>query len=183
MRTSALSRWRIVTGSESCRASRLEHQVVRRTDGGGLPPGQLCRRRERDGHRSLACRSQCGRRGGDQGGGVVDAGTPTIDLSSGNISRQLPVSLERLGLSSVDLCMTHAPDEHTPIRETLEALTALVEQGLVRSIGACNVSAEQLSNALDTSDRLGLPKPGVAEGSTRFSSSSAGRLFDPVGAQ
>lgn len=91
-------------------------------------------------------------------GGVVDDGIPRIDLSRDNLSRQLPVSLERLGLTTIDLYMTHAPDDETPIAETLEALAALIEQGLVRSVGACNVTDNQLSLALDTSDRLGLPR-------------------------
>jgi aryl-alcohol dehydrogenase-like predicted oxidoreductase len=91
-------------------------------------------------------------------GGVVEAGTTRIDLSRDNLSRQLPVSLERLGLSSIDLYMTHAPDDETPIAETLEALAAFIDQGLVRSIGACNITDEQLRLALDTSDRLGLPR-------------------------
>jgi aryl-alcohol dehydrogenase-like predicted oxidoreductase len=91
-------------------------------------------------------------------GGVVDDGTPRIDLSRENLSRQLPVSLDRLGLSSIDLYMTHAPDEETPIAETLEVLESFIEQGLVRSIGACNVTGEQLRVALETSDRLGLPR-------------------------
>jgi aryl-alcohol dehydrogenase-like predicted oxidoreductase len=91
-------------------------------------------------------------------GGVVEDGTPQIDLSRDNLLRQLRLSLERLGLSSIDLYMTHAPDEETPIAETLEVLAAFIEQGLVRSIGACNVTVEQLRLALETSDRLGLPR-------------------------
>jgi 1-deoxyxylulose-5-phosphate synthase len=91
-------------------------------------------------------------------GGVVEGGTPRIDLSRHNLSRQLPVSLERLGLASIDLYMTHAPDDETPIAETLEALADFIDQGLVRSIGACNITDEQLRLALDTSDRLGLPR-------------------------
>jgi aryl-alcohol dehydrogenase-like predicted oxidoreductase len=91
-------------------------------------------------------------------GGVVEDGVLRIDLSRDNLTRQLGVSLHRLGLSSLDLYMTHAPDDHTPIAETLEALAAFIEQGLVRSIGACNISEDQLRAALDTSDRLGLPR-------------------------
>ena len=53
--------------------------------------------------------------------------------------------------------MTHAPDDETPIAETLEALAAFIEQGLVGSVGACNVTDAQLRLALDTSERLGLP--------------------------
>jgi hypothetical protein len=57
--------------------------------------------------------------------------------------------LERLGLSSIDLYMTHAPDDKTPIAETFEALAAFIDQGLVRSIGACKITDEQLRVALD----------------------------------
>lgn len=92
------------------------------------------------------------------GGVIEEDGRPRIDLSRDGLSRQLPVSLDRLGLSRIDLYMTHAPDDGTPIAETLEVLAAFIDQGLVQSIGACNVSDEQLRLALDTSDRLGLPR-------------------------
>lgn len=56
-------------------------------------------------------------------------------------------SLRRLDIETIDLYQLHAPDEETPIAETLGALHELVEQGKVREIGCSNFSAEQLREA------------------------------------
>jgi aryl-alcohol dehydrogenase (NADP+) len=53
--------------------------------------------------------------------GTVVCGTDIrIDLSPRTMADQLGGSLERLGLECVDLCLSHAPDEHVPIEATLE---------------------------------------------------------------
>lgn len=91
-------------------------------------------------------------------GNSVEAGQREVDLSEGHIQRQFPASLQRLGRTNVDLYLSHAPDDDVPIGETLEAFAALIESGRVRAIGACNVSANQLEEALGESDRLGLPR-------------------------
>lgn len=80
------------------------------------------------------------------------------NLAPDHILREFPLSLERLDLDSVDLFLSHAPDKTTPIAKTLETFATLIERKLVRAIGACNISAEQLREALDESDRLGLPR-------------------------
>jgi aryl-alcohol dehydrogenase-like predicted oxidoreductase len=65
-------------------------------------------------------------------------------------------SLQRLGVDAVDLLLTHAPDDSTPIEETLEGLEAIRASGRCRCVGACNVDAVQLSAALDAAERLGI---------------------------
>jgi 1-deoxyxylulose-5-phosphate synthase len=77
-------------------------------------------------------------------------------LSGERISRELEGSLERLGVERVELYLTHEPDPETPIAETLRALDELVRAGKVGAIGASNLDAAQLEEALETSDRLGL---------------------------
>ena len=64
-------------------------------------------------------------------------------------------SLDRLGVRSVELLLSHAPDDGTPIEATLEGLEAVRESGQCRSVGACNVDAAQLTTALEAADRLG----------------------------
>jgi aryl-alcohol dehydrogenase-like predicted oxidoreductase len=81
-------------------------------------------------------------------GTVVSATGIEVDLSPANLERQLNASLERLGVAQVDLCMSHAPDDRTPIAETLEGFAALIEAGKVSAIGACNITAAQLQEAL-----------------------------------
>lgn len=81
-----------------------------------------------------------------------------VDLSPRTIAEHLDRSLERLGLAHVDLCLSHAPDEDTPIEATLEGFAAVIEAGKVSHIGACNVTTDQLRDALAASERLGLPR-------------------------
>lgn len=64
-------------------------------------------------------------------------------------------SLRKLGTDYVDLYQLHWPDPETPIGETLHAMWSLVEEGLVREIGCCNLDATQLAEALDFADQHG----------------------------
>ncbi|HSC49328.1 MAG TPA: aldo/keto reductase [Gaiellaceae bacterium] len=79
-------------------------------------------------------------------------------LSYTRIMRELEGSLSRLGVDAVDMYLTHEPDPETPIEETLRALDELVRSGKVRAIGASNLDARQLEEALETSERLGLAR-------------------------
>jgi aryl-alcohol dehydrogenase-like predicted oxidoreductase len=79
-------------------------------------------------------------------------------LSRERILREAEGSLGRLVVDQLDLYLTHAPDPETPIDETLGALDELVRAGNVRAIGASNLDAEQLEEALETSERLGLAR-------------------------
>jgi aryl-alcohol dehydrogenase-like predicted oxidoreductase len=103
----------------------------------------------------------------DRGAGVVlstkvywPVGDDPSDrgLSYERILREIDRSLERLGAERVDMYLTHEPDEDTPIDETLRALDELVRSGVVGAIGASNVDAAQLEEALETSERLGLAR-------------------------
>jgi 1-deoxyxylulose-5-phosphate synthase len=91
-------------------------------------------------------------------GAVEHNGKFRVDLSPRCIRRQLGESLERLGIDCVDLCLTHFPDPATPIEATLEALAEQMAAGRITAIGACNVSARGLRQALEASVRLGLPR-------------------------
>lgn len=73
-------------------------------------------------------------------------------LSRDRVLREIDGSLARLDVERVQMYLTHEPDPETPILETLEALDELVRAGKVEAIGASNVTAEQLSEALETSD-------------------------------
>jgi aryl-alcohol dehydrogenase-like predicted oxidoreductase len=71
-------------------------------------------------------------------------------LAPERIRRQLPASLERLGVDAVDVYLTHEPDPDVPLAETVGALAALVAEGLVRAFGLSNgVTAAELELALD----------------------------------
>ena len=53
-------------------------------------------------------------------------------------------SLRRLGTDRVELLYLHAPDEKVPIAESAGALRELLEAGKTRSVGASNLSVEQI---------------------------------------
>lgn len=63
------------------------------------------------------------------------------------IRRAVEASLRRLRTDHIDLYQLHWPDPHTPIAETLAALTELVAEGKVRYIGSSNLAAWQVTDA------------------------------------
>ncbi len=65
-------------------------------------------------------------------------------------------SLTEIGTDYIDIYMIHFPDPKTPIEDTLGVLDEMVEEGKVRAIGCSNFDPVQLTDALDTSSRLGL---------------------------
>jgi aryl-alcohol dehydrogenase-like predicted oxidoreductase len=79
-------------------------------------------------------------------------------LSSAYIRRAVEASLRRLQTDCIDLYQAHEDDDATPLEETLAAFAELIREGKVRAIGASNYGAERLALALDTSERLGLPR-------------------------
>lgn len=84
--------------------------------------------------------------------GEMGDGPNTGGLSRKHIIDQCHASLERLGVDYIDLYQIHRWDEHTPIEETLSALDYLVNEGLVRYIGASTMAGWQFSKALYTAE-------------------------------
>jgi aryl-alcohol dehydrogenase-like predicted oxidoreductase len=64
-------------------------------------------------------------------------------------------SLRRLGTDWIDLYQMHEADPHTPIDETLAALTEIVAEGKVRYIGSSNLAGWQVVDADWTSRTSG----------------------------
>jgi aryl-alcohol dehydrogenase-like predicted oxidoreductase len=64
-------------------------------------------------------------------------------LSRKHIMSAIDASLRRLGMDYVDLYQIHRFDDHTPIEETLEALSDVVRAGKARYIGGSSMSAYQ----------------------------------------
>ena len=79
--------------------------------------------------------------------GRTAPGPNTVGLSRSHIMNSVEASLKRLGLDYIDLYQVHGADLVTPIEETMRALDNLVSRGLVRYIGASNMSAWQITKA------------------------------------
>jgi aryl-alcohol dehydrogenase-like predicted oxidoreductase len=75
-----------------------------------------------------------------------------------HVRRAIEGSLRRLGTDYVDVYMQHYPDPETPIEATLEALSALVEEGKVRAIACSNFAGWQLADADWSSRTRGLAR-------------------------
>jgi aryl-alcohol dehydrogenase-like predicted oxidoreductase len=70
-----------------------------------------------------------------------------IDVSRKNILREIDESLKNLGTDYIDLYQVHWPDHKTPIQETMETLSELVQSGKIRYIGVSNFTVEQMEEA------------------------------------
>ena len=80
-------------------------------------------------------------------------------LSAAWIARAVEGSLQRLQTDVIDLYFSHWPDAETPQHETLAAFDLLLAAGKVRAIGASNLDAAQLSEALQLSPRYQVLQP------------------------
>jgi len=79
-------------------------------------------------------------------------------LSRAHILRAVEDSLKRLDTDYIDIYQTHWFDPDTPIDETLLALDDLVRQGKVRYVGASNLPAWRLMQALWQADVHGIAR-------------------------
>lgn len=64
-----------------------------------------------------------------------------------SIIQECENSLKRLGTDYIDLYQIHWPDITTPIAETMEAISQLIQSGKVRYAGVCNYNADQVREA------------------------------------
>jgi aryl-alcohol dehydrogenase-like predicted oxidoreductase len=70
-------------------------------------------------------------------------------LSAEQIRKQIDASLARLQTDYVDLYQCHRFDTETPIEETMEALTEVVDQGKARYLGFSEWTPEQMRAGLE----------------------------------
>jgi voltage-dependent potassium channel beta subunit len=72
-------------------------------------------------------------------------------------------SLRRLGLEHIDLIYCHRPDPHTPVDETVRAMSDIVTQGKALYWGTSEWSAADIRTAWDIADRHGWHRPVVEQ--------------------
>ena len=75
------------------------------------------------------------------------------------LSQAIDGSLERFGLDFVDLVFCHRPDPHTPIEETVWAMSDMVSQGKALYWGTSEWSAAEIMGAYAIADKHHLHKP------------------------
>ena len=82
-------------------------------------------------------------------GGVVkkSATERHLDGSPEGMRRDCEESLRNLKVDCIDLYQLHWVDPAVPFAESLRGLAALQAEGKIRSIGLCNITAEQLQEA------------------------------------
>jgi aryl-alcohol dehydrogenase (NADP+) len=80
-------------------------------------------------------------------------------LSASWIATACEQSLRRLGTDHIDLYQLHRPDPATPIEETVEAVGALIDRGLVGRWGTSVLTAPMLRDICAVADSLGVPRP------------------------
>ena len=79
-------------------------------------------------------------------------------LKAAYIKAEVEDSLRRLQTDHIDLYQSHYDDAATSVEEPLRAYGELIAAGKVRVIGASNFTAARLTEALDASERDGLPR-------------------------
>jgi aryl-alcohol dehydrogenase-like predicted oxidoreductase len=84
---------------------------------------------------------------------VMGPGPNDRGLSRLHIQQAVEASLRRLQTDVIDLYQVHQWDPDVPIEETMETLNDLVRQGKVRYVGCSNLTAWQLCNFLQASER------------------------------
>jgi diketogulonate reductase-like aldo/keto reductase len=64
-----------------------------------------------------------------------------------DVLRAAEASLRRLNMTYVDLYQIHWPNSSVPIRDTMRAMEALIDRGLIKYIGVSNFSTSELRAA------------------------------------
>jgi aryl-alcohol dehydrogenase-like predicted oxidoreductase/predicted kinase len=84
-----------------------------------------------------------------KGGMARPDGAWVPDGRAGAIRADCEASLAALGGLPIDLYLLHVPDPRTPWETSVRALARLVDDGLVRRVGVCNVNRRRLDEALE----------------------------------
>ena len=80
-------------------------------------------------------------------------------LSRYNIFAAADASLKRLGTDYIDIYYLHAPDYHTDLEETLQAMNDLQRSGKILYTAVSNFAAWQIADILSICDKRGYAAP------------------------
>ena len=88
----------------------------------------------------------------------MGTGANQVGLSRLHISDSVNDSLQRLGMSHIDLLYLHGVDPLTPLEETMRGLEDVVRSGKARYIGVSNHPAWMVMKANSIADKMGWTK-------------------------
>jgi pyridoxine 4-dehydrogenase len=77
------------------------------------------------------------------------AGEWIPDGSSQHLQEAIAGSLDRLGVSTINIYQLHSPDPKVPFETSVRALMELQMEGKIKHIGLSNISLDQLKQATD----------------------------------
>jgi len=92
--------------------------------------------------------------------GDTDGNSP---LSPKGLRLSVDASLSRLSTEYVDLLYLHQPDRAASLDDTLTTVAELVAEGKIRALGVSNFAAWQIGEVVSVADRIGAPRPIVAQ--------------------
>ena len=79
------------------------------------------------------------------------------------LTQAIDGSLKRMGLDFIDLVYCHRPDPHTPLEETVWAMSDMIASGKALYWGTSEWSAQEIQAAWDIADRHHLHKPAMEQ--------------------
>lgn len=95
--------------------------------------------------------------------GQMGSDPNSAGLSRRNILAAADASLKRLDTDYIDIYYLRAPDRHTDIEETMDAMNDLVKAAKIRYIGVSNYAAWQIADILHVCDKRNYAKPIITE--------------------
>jgi aryl-alcohol dehydrogenase-like predicted oxidoreductase len=96
---------------------------------------------------------------GGEKSGLLQRGGVSEGLSLERIQAACEESLKRLRTDVIDIYFLHVPDRHTPIEESLEAMSRLLESGKIRAFAASNYASWQMLEMLNWCDANHVARP------------------------
>ena len=91
--------------------------------------------------------------------GLTDGVNTRNTLNRKYLMQAIDGSLERFGLDFLDVVYCHRADPDTPIEETVEAMSDIIESGRAHYWGTSEWTADEIRAAWDIADRRNLRKP------------------------
>lgn len=84
-------------------------------------------------------------------------------LAPDMLARAVDESRKRLGRDVIELYYLHAPDPHTALDQTIDALAALIETNAIKRFGVSNYAAWQILEIVNLCDERDVPRPAVSQ--------------------